>query len=118
MRYMAFVASLICSLILPDMVFAMPVAPGLLSQRPPTHRSCRHMADAVPADIAGRMAAAGGTNSIGDPSIPTDGFPASPVAAFHERLRASGTHRDQLRPVSLFAMARRFESGFGPGPPP
>ena len=30
MRYMAFVASLICCLILPDMVFAMPVAPGAI----------------------------------------------------------------------------------------
>ena len=31
------------------------------SQKPPTHKSCPHVADVAPADIAGHMAAAGGT---------------------------------------------------------
>jgi hypothetical protein len=82
MRYMAFVASLICCLILPDWCLQCPSPQALLSQRPPTHRSCPHMADAVPADIAGRTAAAAGTatNANGDLTAPTDGFPVSPAA--------------------------------------
>ena len=61
MRKIAVIASLICCLVLSDMAFAMPIASAIWSQKPPTHKSCPHVADVAPADIAGHMAAAGRT---------------------------------------------------------
>ncbi len=79
MRNIAFIASLICCLVLPDMVSAMPVAQALRSRRPPARTSCPRLKDVVTTDIAGPTATASktATNSNGDPSAGTDGSPAS-----------------------------------------
>jgi hypothetical protein len=63
----------------PILCLQCPSPQAIRSQRPATQGSCSHVEDAVPTDIAGRTAAAGGTagNANGDPSVPADGSPAS-----------------------------------------